>query len=188
MKNKHHRDRGFTVLELLVTVAIIAVLSTVIVTMTNSARIKGRDGNRVSQIRQIRYALEQYRLVNGQYPQCLYVAAGCGTTLNGTTFMKNVPVDPKTAAPYAYAGLATSAGGSTCTSYHLGSTLEDKNNQSLRNGSDAPATLNICAGSLADFAGLSYSSTALLQCSGVSGVPQPSGAATAESCYDVVPQ
>ena len=185
---KFKKDSGFTVLELLVTVAIIAVLSTVVVTMTNSARIKGRDSNRVSQIRQIRYALEQYRLVNGQYPQCLYVAAGCGTTLSGTTYMKNVPVDPKTAVPYAYAGLSTTAGGSTCSSYHLGSTLEDKNNQSLRTGSDAPATLNICAGSLTDFEGLSYSSTALLQCSGASGIPKPSSAARTESCYDVVPQ
>lgn len=185
---KYKKEKGFTVLELLITVAIIAVLSTVIVTMTNSARIKGRDSNRVSQIRQIRYALEQYRLTNGQYPQCLYVAAGCGTTLNGTTFMKNVPVDPKTAVPYAYAGLSTSVGGSTCTSYHLGTTLEDKTNQSLRSGSDAPASLNICAGSRADFEGLSYSSTASLQCSGSAGVPQPTSSATGESCYDVVPQ
>ena len=184
---KKENKRGFTVLELLVTVAIIAILSTVIVSMTNSARIKGRDSGRVSQLRQIRYALEQYRLVNGQYPQCLYVAAGCGTTLSGTTFMKNVPLDPKTGTPYAYAGLSTSVGGSTCSSYHLGTTLEDKNNQILRTGSDAPASLNICAGSLADFEGLSYSSTASLQCSGASGIPQPSSAATAESCYDVVP-
>ncbi len=182
-------SRAFTIMELLIVIAIIGILTAVILSVTTSARIKGRDAHRVSEIRQIRYALEQYRLVNGQYPRCLTAHGSClsGNALAGTAFMKTVPVDPLTRAPYAYAAIAAVAGGTPCTSYHLGTTLEDRSNASLRTGADAVPTANICLNSDNDFSGLAYQSNSSFQCTGVAGIAQPTSVSNGESCYDVIP-
>lgn len=60
--------RGFTLIELLVVIAIIGVLSSVVMASLNTARIKARDTSRISQLAQIRSALELYYLDHGSYP------------------------------------------------------------------------------------------------------------------------
>ena len=59
---------GFTLIELLVVIAIIGMLASIIMASLNSARVKARDARRVSDIRQIRVALELYYADFGQYP------------------------------------------------------------------------------------------------------------------------
>jgi len=66
MNNKH--NRGFTLIELLVVVAIIGILSSVVLASLNSARAKGRDARRLSDMRQVQIALEMYYDSNGFYP------------------------------------------------------------------------------------------------------------------------
>lgn len=135
--------RGFTLIELLVVIAIIGLLSAVVLASLNSARTKGRDARRVADIKQLQLALELYYDANSAYP-----AAISTTTLVTPGYIAAIPADPSTNAAYSYAGL----GASTCTSYHLGATLETSNHTTLNGDNDAAAG-TACTGSAADFAG-----------------------------------
>jgi len=64
------KSKGFTLIELLVVVAIISLLSSVVMASLNSARAKGRDAKRVSDLRQVQNALELYYSGSGSYPAC----------------------------------------------------------------------------------------------------------------------
>lgn len=186
-KSQNHNQKGFTLLELLISIAIIGILASIVMYATSQSRIRSRDATRISQIRQIKYALEQYYLANGRFPSCLYTGGSCGaSTLQGSIYMPNIPKDPLTGVNYTYAGRRTGSDGTNCTSYHLGVSLEDKSNTVMRTGADAPAVGTLCTGSASDFSGLSYAAGGQM-CNGVAGVAQPSSAATAESCYDLVP-
>lgn len=65
---KISKKRGFTLIELLVVVAIIGLLSSIVLASLNSARIKARDTRRMSDLREMRKALEFYYDSNGLYP------------------------------------------------------------------------------------------------------------------------
>lgn len=107
--------KGFTLIELLVVIAIIALLSTLSVVALNSARVKSRDARRLSDIKQLRTALEMYFDANLTYPQkssstlgdinhvCLD-AGGFKTLANctSTVFMQKVPSDPQSNRIYQY--------------------------------------------------------------------------------------
>lgn len=126
MKNQ----KGFTLVELLVVVAIIALLSTLAVVALGSARTKARDAKRISDIKQIQTALELYFTDQNGYPVAVtgLVLGGTGATIlstNGfsdtagtTTYMGAVPSNP-TPNGTAYTYLA-----GTASSYTISFTLE----------------------------------------------------------------
>jgi prepilin-type N-terminal cleavage/methylation domain-containing protein len=145
MKKIH--SRGFTLIELLVVIAIIGVLSSIVLASLNSARQKGRDARRLSDIKQLQLALELYYDANSTYPATLSTAA-----LVTPGYISVIPLDPSNNLPYAYTGLSISSGG-TCSSYHIGTSLETSGHSALTSDSDAAASTNICAGSAADFSG-----------------------------------
>lgn len=60
--------RGFTLVELLVAVSIIALLTTIGMIVYSSVQIKARDARRKSDLQSLRLALELYYQKNGQYP------------------------------------------------------------------------------------------------------------------------
>jgi prepilin-type N-terminal cleavage/methylation domain-containing protein len=60
--------KAFTLVELLVVIAIIGLLSTLSVVALNSARAKARDARRLSDIKQLRTALDMYYDSAGTYP------------------------------------------------------------------------------------------------------------------------
>lgn len=62
------RASGFTLIELLVVIAIIGILSSVVLASLNSARNKGYDAKRVSDLTQLQTALELYYSTNNSYP------------------------------------------------------------------------------------------------------------------------
>ena len=62
--------RGFTVLELLIVVAIIGVLSTITIVSYSSIQSGSRDTQRSSRLKIISEALEKYYQQYGQYPDC----------------------------------------------------------------------------------------------------------------------
>ena len=99
MKN----NKGFTLIEMLVVVAIIGLLSSVVVVGLGSARQNARDARRISDIRQIQNALEVYYSSAQSYPDAL-------------SALSSTPKDPSTGDEYGYTG-----GGQT---YTLGATLE----------------------------------------------------------------
>jgi type II secretion system protein G len=67
LKHKLNK-KGFTILELLVVVAIIGLLAGVVMYAVNDARKKARDAKRLSDIKQIQNALELYYDDYGYYP------------------------------------------------------------------------------------------------------------------------
>jgi len=69
MNITNKNNKGFTLIELLVVVAIIGLLASVILASLNTARAKGRDAKRLSDLEQIRTALAMYYIDhNGTYP------------------------------------------------------------------------------------------------------------------------
>lgn len=71
-------NRGFTLIELLVVIAIIGLLSSVTLASLESAREKGRDAKRASDVRHIQQALSLFYDDNGHYP--ISGGGGCGAT------------------------------------------------------------------------------------------------------------
>ena len=59
---------GFTIVELLVVVAIIGILAAVIIASLNAARARGRDARRIRDIQEVRNAIELYISANGHPP------------------------------------------------------------------------------------------------------------------------
>ena len=59
--------KGFTLIEILVVVAIVAILSAVIVVGLGPARRQGRDARRIVDLKQVQVALELYFNAYGQY-------------------------------------------------------------------------------------------------------------------------
>ncbi len=85
--------KGFTLIELLVVIAIIGLLATLSIIALNSAQAKARDVKRLSDVREIRTALEMYFASENKYP-----AAGLttgGEITDGTAvFMREYPKPP----------------------------------------------------------------------------------------------
>jgi len=66
--HKNFVSHGFTLIELLVVIAIIGLLSSVVLASLNSARVKGRDAARMSNVKSLETAMELYYNDNNGYP------------------------------------------------------------------------------------------------------------------------
>ncbi len=97
---------GFTLLELLVVIGIIAVLVGLSTVSYSTAQKKSRDAKRKEDLRSIHNALEQYYAICGyQYPTPVsdangnyYASVICPTPTQA--IMPTVPTDPKGPTPY----------------------------------------------------------------------------------------
>jgi len=88
--------KGFTLLELLITIAIIGILISVGVVSYSSAQKKSRDSRRMSDMKAVQAAFEQYYADNsGNYP------ATCDS--DTTDYLPaGFPTDPKSSGTYMY--------------------------------------------------------------------------------------
>jgi prepilin-type N-terminal cleavage/methylation domain-containing protein len=78
--------RAFTLIEILVVIAIIALLTMAGVTSYKVANQKARDGRRQGDLEQIRAALEMYRTVLDEYPD--------DKNLLEPDYINSLPADP----------------------------------------------------------------------------------------------
>ncbi|MDO8486691.1 MAG: prepilin-type N-terminal cleavage/methylation domain-containing protein [Candidatus Curtissbacteria bacterium] len=125
---------GFTLVELLIVIVLIALLVGIGSFAYTTAQVKARDSRRKSDLLAIKGALELSRQdAGGFYPTSLASLA--------PTYIKIVPQDPKTASDYIYTPQPASC--STCTSYNLQTILENTDDQSITSSQlacpDAPS-------------------------------------------------
>ena len=140
------KNRGFTLIELLVVIAIIGILSSVVLASLNSARQKGRDARRLSDVKQLRTAMDLYYDSTQFYPLTIGTTAASVLVTGG--YISTIPTDPVTGASYTYAPLVTAgdaaaatacASATPCASYVIAATLENTSNSVLATDVDTAA-------------------------------------------------
>src|SRR5262245_13535710 len=110
MKQKY--ASGFTLIELLVVIAVIGFIASLVMVFLNDARMKSRDAKRVSEVKQMMTALEQYYSECASYPAATSIVLGSatytslysggaacagggfGTAQTGTTYIKVITAAP----------------------------------------------------------------------------------------------
>ena len=90
---------GFTVIELLVVVALIAILSAVALSQYSSIKLKSRDVKRITSVREIKKALNLYQIENKIFPVHTTAITITGTdafstTLEASGLISETPTDP----------------------------------------------------------------------------------------------
>jgi len=115
--------KGFTIIELLVVVAIIGIVSGIIVASVSGSKAKGRDAKRIADISVIQLALERYYDEKHYYPVDLSSSGNDDLS----DYDSSVPTKDSSGNNYLYQALNsdnTATCSSSCQSYHLGATLE----------------------------------------------------------------
>jgi prepilin-type N-terminal cleavage/methylation domain-containing protein len=113
--------RGFTLIELMVVIAIIGILSSIMYANFSSAKSRSRDAKRVSDMTQIQLALAGYFDRCSTYPADLSIpGTACSGGPNLGNFISSIPVPPS-GGNYNY--VVDSAGGND--DYFLQTTLEN---------------------------------------------------------------
>lgn len=143
MKNR----KGFTLIEILIVVAIIGILASVALVGLAPAQRRGRDSRRLSDLRQAQTALELYYSKCGYYPGQVQGGTTCGARTGAPSDwnaledvitqsnlgIRSLPNDPSGGASYQYAS-------TDGTGYTIAAVLEDKGNSIL--SQSAPAGSN----------------------------------------------
>lgn len=119
--------RGFTLIEIMVVVAIIAVLATIVVVSYQGFGERSRDSQRTSDVSQIKIALDKYYADYSQYPNACGGTGDCSVTTLATPlnpYLKQMPTDPlaERLPTNEYVYRRTSAG----EGYAIKITYEDK--------------------------------------------------------------
>lgn len=128
--------RGFTLIEMLVVVAVIGILATMIIIGLNSVRQPTRDARRAADLKQIQNGLEIYYSKNTAYPAATTWIADLQTATNS-----KIPSDPLGGSTvYYYCVLAVSG---TNQRYTLGAQLEESNSSLIN--SSLSSTIAACA-------------------------------------------
>lgn len=134
--------RGFTIVELMVVVGMIAIIIMLVAMNYQKTRAGARDRIRVAHMQEIRLALQEYKAQCGEYPSKLAVdesASGCPVDFTLGDVLTIIPENPQydgdvpyytnvqdngdTYNGYFYSGLSTRFNG-PCYEYHLGVVLE----------------------------------------------------------------
>lgn len=109
------KQKGFTLVELLIVIVVIAILAAISIVAYNGIQERGRDSQRKSDVAVIQKALEMYHLDNGGYPACSATPyrpgdtrGSCYTTSSGLIsalvpkYINSLPVDPINDTEYRY--------------------------------------------------------------------------------------
>lgn len=131
---------GFTLIEILIVVAIIAILMGSVLIGFPQAQKQGRDARRLSDLHQVQVGLQLYYAKCGYYPGSAQAGSSCGSfsqlsswsnmanaIIGSNIGVKQIPNDPSSGKTYFY---GTDANGS---GYVIGAAFEDQNNPVLQN-------------------------------------------------------
>lgn len=118
---------GFTLIELMVAIAIIAILATVGMVVYSTAQKSGRISKRVQDLNALKTSLELYKIAVGNYPPAATAGtfACIATPLAGLvpSYMPALPADPldgrNVSGTYCYEYTSNSATAASSTEYKL---------------------------------------------------------------------
>jgi prepilin-type N-terminal cleavage/methylation domain-containing protein len=148
--------RGFTLIELMITITILAITFGVIITSATAVRKAGRDGQRQSDLLTLKTALQQFYADQNYFPDSMVLtagdpitdcptvpASGCSPT---KTYLDKTPIVPSGVNYYYRSGVDSTAtnkynncgGGSSmmCHFYLLCTVLEGNSPQSASQYAD----------------------------------------------------
>jgi prepilin-type N-terminal cleavage/methylation domain-containing protein len=113
------RQAGFTIIEMLIVVTILAMLAGILIPVLGDAAKSARDSRRATDLKSVQSALEAYKRANGVYPTTngnwqgdSTADGGMGYDANGyipglvPTFAPTLPKDPDSRYPDATNGYA----------------------------------------------------------------------------------
>jgi prepilin-type N-terminal cleavage/methylation domain-containing protein len=112
---------GLTMIELLIVIAIVAVLAVVFLLLVRNQLGRSRDAERKADLEKIKIAFEEYYNDNGCYPPRDILDSCGGDQLQ--PYLRSIPCDPITGSPYLYIPLE----GAECSGYRVFTDLEDDN-------------------------------------------------------------
>jgi len=111
----YKKNKGFTLIELIVAITIIAVVTMVTVVSFAGTNKRARDSRRMADLEKLRVALEMAKQIGVTYPATL------GVLVTGN-YIQSIPADPKTNIVYPYEM------GATNYIYSLYAVMEDMGN------------------------------------------------------------
>lgn len=171
MSRKMNKGRqGFTLIEILIVVAIIAILASVVLIGLGPTQQAGRDARRLSDLREVQNGLELYFNKCGYYPgaaesaSCAGVAYGpnnfwgdptvtpqtgmMGALVGSTIGVSTVPDDPQSGKTYYYGANGTGSG------YVVAAMLENNQNSVFNTYTAPDVTAYSQVGGKTDAAGI----------------------------------
>lgn len=111
-------SKGFTLLELIIVMAIASILMSVVGLNFMNSLARSRDAKRKNDIKIIQQSMEQYYSICGfNYPTSVSTGIICSSVTPTVALLPTMPVDPRTTTPYPFPTLAA-------TSYQVCATLE----------------------------------------------------------------
>lgn len=96
-------ERGFTLLELMIVIAIVGILVTLAMPSFRTATVKAREAVLKEDLFVMRSVIDQYYADNGIYPPTLQDLVGKG-------YLRSIPVDPMTASSTTWQEVMDTAG------------------------------------------------------------------------------
>ena len=125
-------NKAFTLIEIVMVIAIMAVLTVIVYSSFDTSRAQSRDQKRISDISTIQLALEQYFQKYGVYPVSLNDLVTGNPNVSDPNKPKFLPEIPQDSNKYniyinQYFPLTKSAGTDKCISYQLWTKFELNN-------------------------------------------------------------
>src|SRR3989344_1476430 len=117
--------KGFTLIEILIVVAIIALLATIVLVGVGSFRSRGRDARRISDLNNVRNVLELHFSKTGTYPDVATWADLEEAIDEADIGVAYLPHDPTTGWDYGYCP------NGDLSQYAVAAHLEDSSNPAL---------------------------------------------------------
>lgn len=120
------KQRGFTMIELLVSATIIILLTAAGLVSFRQASISSRNSKRKADLETMRQALTLYKQDSGYFANSGSINfASLVTSLNAAEYLSEAILeDPKNTVPYTYQATCTSVSGTNCVKVNLRTILE----------------------------------------------------------------